>query len=213
MINVCVPVLKRYDLLKELLESLTRSTVVPDAVYIIDNGRQPARVGELVGIVPFTKVLTPSRPMGVAESWNWFINNVPEERLITNDDIVFAPESLAAMMAAPKWFVSCGFGFSCFIIRDECVADVGLFDERISPGYGYFEDVDYLRRMRLLGVEDSVVQCGVVHKQSQTPAVYTPAEVNEHNQRFAIAKRNYGLKWGDSKRDEWDWGPIPGDTP
>jgi hypothetical protein len=188
-------VLKRYDLLQEMLVSLQSSSVMPDAVYIINNGMDKDKAQDLMGIVPHTVIINPNRPLGVAESWNWFIQNVPEERVITNDDIQFAPGSLAAMIAQPESFVSCTFGFSCFLIRDACVDKVGLFDEEISPGYGYFEDMDYLRRMRQAGVEDSVVQCGVVHRQSSTPQAYTFREIERHNQLFLRAQDNFKRKW------------------
>jgi GT2 family glycosyltransferase len=212
VLTVCVPVLKRYDLLRKMLESLRDSTVMPDSVLIMNNGMDRARAEALVGVVPFTTIVNPNRPLGVAESWNWFIANTEEERVITNDDVEFAPMSLELMVARSEVFVSCTFGFSCFVIRDECVRRVGLFDEAISPGYGYFEDVDYLRRMKQAGVTDHVVQAGVVHHQSQTPAAYTRVEMQDHERRFLLARGNYAAKWGDTRRDAWAWGDIPEDT-
>lgn len=199
MINVCVPVLKRYDLLGNLIRSLEHSTTTIDGVYVIDNGRR--------GLVPSSTrfpvlVHTPVVAMGLAAAWNWFIQNASEERFIVNDDIEFAPHSIGAMLAAKASFVSCSFGFSCFLLRDECVRRVGLFDESISPGYAYFEDMDYLRRMKLEGVEDDVVQCDVAHRHSATPAAYSREEMAEHHRRFAIAQVNYTMKWED--RPSWE---------
>jgi hypothetical protein len=201
VINVCVPVLKRYDRLRDLVVSLNRSDVLPDALYVMDNGVCPdtVRIAIQPAVFPTT---VETGPKGVAESWNWFIEHVPEERVITNDDIVFAPQSLAAMVAANAEFVSCTYGFSCFILRDACVQRVGLFDESISPGYAYFEDMDYLRRMRLQGIDDDVVRCGVVHRRSSTPASYTQEELNEHHRRFKIAESNYRAKWASAP--SWD---------
>ena len=213
MLNVCVPVLNRYDMLRAMLLSLRKSTVTPDGVYVINNGMNQSKVDTAItDTVERVVILRPNRPLGVAESWNWFIQNVGEERVITNDDIEFAPDSLERMVAAPAHFVSCTFGFSCFLIRDACVDAVGLFDEAISPGYGYFEDIDYLRRMRQAGVADDVVQASVVHKQSQTPAAYTLDQQQNHERRFLLAKSNYAAKWGDTERGEWTWGPIPKDA-
>lgn len=205
MISICVPVLRRYDLLRELLLSLQASTVVPDAVHIIDNGMDEARLAAaLLGAAPCPCYIErpAAAPLGLAEAWNRFISLAPEERFIVNDDITFAPESLAAMLAEKASFVSCTFGFSCFLLRDECVRRVGLFDETISPGYAYFEDMDYLRRMKVAGVEDAVVQCGVRHLQSATPAAYTAKETQEHHKKFQIAQANYTRKWADGP--SWD---------
>lgn len=193
MINVCVPVFNRYDMLKKLVASLQSSTV-PVALHIIDNGRNSTMLNwALGGTEAFVKI--PDTSMGLAESWNWFLDNVGEERCITNDDIEFAPDSLERMIEAPADFVSCSFGFSCFFIRQGCIDKVGRFDEMISPGYAYFEDMDYLRRMRAAGVVDDVVVCGVKHHQSQTVKGFTAAEMQEHNRKFYLAQENYTRKW------------------
>lgn len=203
MICVCVPVLKRYDLLRELLESLALSTVEPNGVYVIDNGMNLAAIAEATDGFLFPIIVhTPESKMGVAESWNYFLENVPGDPIITNDDITFAPGSIAAMMTSKAPFVSCSFGFSCFIVRRECRDKVGLFDEKISPHYAYFEDMDYLRRMKTAGVIDEVVQCGVEHKQSSTPERYTKEEWDLHHIKFEIARSNYERKWKDTP--SWD---------
>jgi len=189
MTSVCVPVLKRYDLLQELIVSLRQGTVRPERICVINNGDHdiPSEFD--------VEVLRPEQPMGVAASWNWFITNTTDDRVIVNDDILFAPESLALLVGQPHDFVSCTFGFSCFLIRDACVRRVGLFDETISPGYAYFEDMDYFRRMRAAGIVDKVVQCGVRHRHSATLAAYTRAERKEHDRRFELARQNYTRKW------------------
>lgn len=201
MINVCVPVLRRYDLLRELLLSLERSTVVPNRVCIINNGRDVPRLRVAVaGVCLRLGVLTPKESLGVAASWNWFINNVEEERIIANDDVVFAPESLAKIIAS-KADIVWSSGFSCFLIRDTCVRKLGLFDEAISPGYGYYEDDDYLQRLDGRGTREPSavaenVDAGVVHTKSGTLKGATHAEVLEHHRRFKIARVNYAKKWG-----------------
>jgi uncharacterized protein YggE len=70
-----------------------------------------------------------------------------------------------------------------------------MFDESISPGYAYFEDMDYLRRMRLAGVIDAVVECGVKHVQGATLAAYSPEELDDHHRKFQLAQANYTAKW------------------
>jgi GT2 family glycosyltransferase len=196
MIHVCVPVLKRYDLLRELLVSLSRSDLPVDMIHVVDNGRNSVSIkAAFEGLSLRSDVYTPLRPMGVAETWNWFIKNTTAERLITNDDVTFAPRSLGEIWASPAPFVSCTFGFSCFLIRDSCVDRVGMFDESISPGYAYFEDMDYLRRMRLAGVIDAVVECGVKHVQGATLAAYSPEELDDHHRKFQLAQANYTAKW------------------
>lgn len=200
--NVCVPTLRRYDLLRALLQSLEESSIRPD-VYIIDNGQNQTKLRAATnGINLRIVTTTPLIPYGVAESWNWFMQNVPEERVITNDDTIFAPESLAKLTAAPGDLLwAQGLGFSCFVIRDSCIRKIGLFDETISPGYAYYEDEDYLQRLdgrgsRVPSAIAGEVECGVRHRQSSTLRASSPVEMEDHHRKFKIAQGNYVRKWG-----------------
>jgi GT2 family glycosyltransferase len=201
MVHVCVPVLRRYDLLRNLLESLKTSTIRYE-VHILDNGRDAARLKQATAYFK-VNAQTPNCPHGVAESWNWFIENVPEERVIVNDDVIFAPDSLERMVAT-KYDLAWSYeaGFSCFLIRDKCVEVVGLFDESISPGYAYFEDEDYMQRVNGKGTKPSLincghVECGVMHPvQSQTLKAATRKELGEHHKKFRAARVNFAAKWG-----------------
>lgn len=210
-IYVCVPVLRRYDLLRQMLISLEPSTVEPSGVYVIDNGRDAERVKAATDRCPFPVVIwTPEEPMGIAESWNWFIDHAPEERLITNDDIVFAPESLEAFGKTTTdicW--SREAGFSCFIIRDSCVKKIGYFDESISPGYAYFEDEDYAQRINRKGKGPEFATSGdcvsgLEHLHSQTISVASPDELEDHHRRFWVARYNYVMKWDLQKEFNMD---------
>lgn len=201
-VNVCVPVLRRYDLLQTLLLSLQESTIKPHCVHIINNGQDGARLrAALASTSLATDIYTPNTPMGVAESWNWFINNVSEERIISNDDITFAPDSIARLIAPGAdliWAEGCGF--SCYVIRDSCVAKLGLFDEEISPGYGYYEDEDYLQRLDGRGTREPSawavnVPSGVRHEHSATLKAASHADTLEHHRKFKIAQANYIKKW------------------
>lgn len=210
MINICVPVIKRYDLLAQLILSLRESLVQPDKIFVIDNGRRLDSEGalrrELGGAVDYFSHVPlalhrPDQPMGVAEAWNWFIAHAPEERVIVNDDCTFAPESLTCLLRPTADLVwAAGVGFSCFVLRDSCVQKIGLFDETISPGYGYYEDEDYLQRLDGRGtrersaIADEVV-CGVKHLHSGTLKAKSHEEVLEHHRKFKIAQANYAKKW------------------
>jgi hypothetical protein len=196
VVSICVPVLNRYDLLERLLDSLSASTVRPTSVVVLDNGQRYWRPRPDADLS--VTVFTPTIPLGVAASWNWFIKNTPEPWLITNDDILFGRETVEKMLSDPADFVSCGFGFSCFLLRQACVDLIGLFDEEISPGYAYYEDRDYYNRMQVAGLRDSVVHCGAEHGHSQTLAAFTPQQQDEHQKRFAVAQQNFVRKWGES---------------
>lgn len=194
-INVCVPVLKRYDLLHGMLASLPASA----HVHVIDNGRDYSKVQQAIANVQvaYLDVFTPKEALSVAASWNWFIEHVAEERVLVNDDLVFAPDSLEKLLAPSADVVTAeGCGFACFVLRDSCVNKIGVFDESISPGYAYYEDDDYLARMRRGGVSLVDIDCGVTHLKSQTLEANTPAEMDEHHRKFHIARANFVAKWG-----------------
>jgi hypothetical protein len=195
VIHICVPIKKRYDLFRRQLVSLRASSMSYD-VHVINNGDETVPGDEHV-----VSILKPTPALSVAASWNWFINHVPQERLITNDDVMFGRDTLEKMHYTPADLVMAeGCGFSCFIIRDSCISKIGLFDESISPGYGYYEDEDYLQRIDGRGTrEPSVIMrnvaADVVHLKSQTLEVSSPSELHEHHRRFRIAQRNYAKKW------------------
>jgi hypothetical protein len=198
MINLCIPTLNQYQLMIELMVSADKGNVPPDKFYVFDNG------GKLEPVDKRVTIYKAPCNLGVAKSWNWFINNVPDIRIISNDDLVFGPETIANMSNAildGAEFVGLdnisGLNlFSLFAITDKCVEKVGLFDEDISPNYAYFEDNDYHRRMNLLGVKTTYVKGDVIHVGSATLKSYTPEELEQHHQKFRRAKANYILKWG-----------------
>lgn len=207
-IAVCVPVLCRYDLLRGMLLSLEKSKVRPSKVCIVDNGGDALHLSEAVlGIDLPIHIKTPAPPYGLAAAWNYFIGYTRgEDRIITNDDVVFAPDSIGRMLACEADLVfPVGVGFSCFLIRDSCVEKVGLFDESLSPGFAYFEDCDYMTRARARTAAggDKGVRVvdlpgtGIQHLgQGSQRVERTADEKREFIRRYCIAQANYLAKWG-----------------
>jgi len=201
--NICIPVLNRYDLLDRLLESLLESEVVPTKVCVIDNGSNFSIKKEFARLN--IETYRPQQNIGVAKSWNWFIKNVPEIRLITNDDVVFYPNTIGELIKAykdnylifPNGMAGDISSFSCFMLSDKIVKDVGYFDEDISPNYAYFEDNDYHRRMLAKGYDIKQAKNAFVgHFISATLARYSVGELAQHHDKFRLARKNYTKKWG-----------------
>lgn len=96
-------------------------------------------------------------------------------------------------------FPSCVEGtnsFSCFILPDKIINDVGLFDEWISPKYAYFEDNDYSHRMSLKGYGIKQCEAVVRHGGSSTIKNFDRTSMNAHHEKFRLARSHYVKKWG-----------------
>ena len=197
-VDVCVTVLNRYDLLRQCLESLVTTKNV-GRVFVIDNGVNPEKLDEAVsGLSMEVSILNTSR-LGLAESWNVFINNTSNQRIISNDDITFSPDSIARLTNSKADIVfPQGIGFSCFLLRDSCVSKVGQFDESLSPGFAYFEDCDYMNRIEKNGtiVAEDVTSHGITHLKNGTQHAIQENEADEYRHLYYLAQERFITKWG-----------------
>lgn len=199
--NICIPTLNSVNSFWKCIHSIHESSMVAD-IWVIDNG---GHVNELASRM---KVHKPPFNLGVAGSWNWFIDNVPAPRIITNDDIYFDTYAIETMwrqqdfenLIIPE---NLSNSFSCFLLSDETVSKVGRFDEWISPRYAYFEDNDYSYRMSQLGVGiKRAVGAYVEHIGSSTLKSFTKQQAKEHHDRFRLARDHYIQKWGGGPGEE-----------
>ncbi len=217
-ITVCTVVFNRYDMLHNLMVSLQDSTLRPERVIVIDHGYdEPQALAAVTGVIPEpVEVVTLADP-GMAHAINWFIQNVDDDRVICNDDIQFRPDVLEKLadtqgdLVAPYGRLRTakeerGFHpFSCFILRDSGVDQVGLWDETISPRYLYFDDCDYWQRMKLAGVSITEVDCRVFHDRgSASYCAYTEDQMRDHHRKFALAEQNFIAKWGQPPSPDWE---------
>jgi GT2 family glycosyltransferase len=199
VITIGIPTLNRYDLLSKAIESALKGSVVPDRILVVDNGGSLPPIGGIV------EIYRPGYNLGVAGSWNYIIKHTSEHRIIINDDIEFRSSTIEkiinclnngpglVMTVLPNLN-----GFSCFAIKDSFVEKIGYFDEEISPGYAYYEDNDYVRRIVLAGLSFEVVTSGAeaTHATSSTLKAFTLEQRMEHDRKFHLAQKNYMRKWG-----------------
>lgn len=198
MISVCIPVLTAYDELYKCIDSINGSSIKIDNIYIIDNGGKFAKEPQ-----ENLHIYTPNFNIGVAASWNWFIANVPEVRIITNDDVVFDKNAINIMvehydennLVYPNGIDGMN-SFSCFILPQNIINTVGLFDEWISPNYGYFEDNDYSHRMSKAGFGLKACPALVYHAGSSTIREMNRIQREQHHTKFKLARDRYKKKWG-----------------
>lgn len=143
----------------------------------------------------------PAYNLGVAQSWNWFIDHTESPRIITNDDIVFDKYAIEKMLDADDgnnlmFPENLGNAFSCYYLPQTTIDIVGKFDETISPNYAYFEDNDYHYRMLLAGFNIKKATGSFVdHVGSSTLKSYSPLEMENHHKKFRAARDRYIKKW------------------
>lgn len=219
MFVLACPTYRRYDTCVEMIKSAYLGTKVPDYTVILDNGGSFSEYIANVNATGFFRevegvqieVVTAPENLGVAKSWNTFLQSMQEGDmiLIVNDDITFTANSIQSLYDAAVasddvlMVASDTLGvnvFSCFIIKRDAVTRFGYFDEGFYPAY--FEDNDYARRMFLDGYEALRVPCELGHIGSATLATYSPDEMNTHHEHFRRNQTYYIAKWGGMPMEE-----------
>jgi GT2 family glycosyltransferase len=148
-----IPTYNRMDL---LLPSVIKyiTTDFPEVnIHIIDNGNQHIKFLETM---PNIKVYEEKENIGVAASWNKLCKKIYEKHdfaLIVNDDVYLGYNTKVvekAMAECQSGFSQSNASWSVFLMHKEFYDFVGDFDEIFYPAY--YEDSDYLYRMKLLGI-------------------------------------------------------------
>jgi GT2 family glycosyltransferase len=197
MIVLGIPTLNRFDWLQKCITSAVRGSVAPDRVIVIDNscGACP----QLAGV----EIITPAYNLGVAASWNRIVQacGVDDLLIISNDDILFAPDSIETMLrraesqpAAGTISAIDGQKFSLFYLNWWCYQAVGPFDEAFYPAY--FEDNDYVQRMAMAGYQAISAVSAVEHGGSQTRAAMDEETLERSHQQFRKNAALFIAKWG-----------------
>lgn len=143
-----IPVLNRYDLLDQALESVNYPI---DEILIVNNGKEKYEPNfpELN-----IRVLNLPSNLGCSGSWNLGIKLYPfvPYWMISSNDTAFLPESLAKFkeLSNSNRMVRSTVSYGCFTLGENIVKRIGLFDEYFYPAY--FEDNDYEERMELAGI-------------------------------------------------------------
>ena len=166
--NLIVPVLNRYDLLQRMLSSIDYPI---RHLFIIDNGEGPEEVLQIpdwVREVTYTPV--PSN-LGVAASWNLGIKSFPNHNrwFFASNDIYFEKGALEILGSArTDELTLCEVPpyFQTFVIGEDVIEKIGLFDEIYYPAY--WEDTDFIRRVEHAGIPVRRLKVFVNHDNSST---------------------------------------------
>jgi GT2 family glycosyltransferase len=176
-----IPVLNRYDLLDQALNSIDYPI---ENILIINNGLE---VYESKRSDLNVKILDMPANFGVAGSWNLGIKCYPHAPywMFSSADICFGEGSLLKMaeFSNSNRFVKSNASYSCFSLGEEIVAKIGLFDEYIYPAY--YEDNDYDDRMVLAGFAEQMLAPGIhIHE------IGGPSQTIKSDE--ALAQKNQG---------------------
>ncbi len=200
--KLIVPVLNRFDLLKRMIESID----VNATVYVINNAGEIQDFEYDNSLVKMHWVNMPFN-LGVASSWNLGIKMLPFESswYITSADCVFAPGDLELLQSAKSDALTLCDKFpyyQTFVVGDEIVNSVGLFDESLHPIY--FEDNDYERRIAHLGFRVDRLPLQLKHDNSST--ISSDARLSLRNEvTFRNNQKYFNQKVDANRFDEGRW--------
>lgn len=151
--NLCITTFNRYDLLEKCILSIDFPI---KNILIVTNSKKNRDENIINNICKLNKnirIIDPGYNMGVAGSWNFFINNfinIDGEVYITQDDIEFKPGALELLYSISKKenndFVY-GYFMGAFIYKKSGFKKIGYFDENFYPAY--YEDADFCYRTKM----------------------------------------------------------------
>jgi GT2 family glycosyltransferase len=204
MIALCIPSMNRFDLLTQCIDSALAGSIAPDTIYVIDNSA--GRYGERWDAAYQGRVMVHYAPenYGVAKSWNVLAMAAfgrGAHCIIANDDITFAPDTIAQLLAVAEASPRAGIvsaiagqRFSLFWLNHAAYQDVGPFDEQFRMAY--FEDNDYAWRLTLKRWQLAVAPSSVTHIGSATLAELTPEEMEAKHAAYRHNQDYFIRKWG-----------------
>ena len=165
---LAIPVLNRYDLLDQNLETIDFSI---GEILIINNGKEHYKTKRKDLNVRFLNL--PSN-LGMSGSWNLTIKLYPHKPywVFSSADTHWIPGALEKIYNASNKdkLVMTNEGWSCFSIGEDMIREVGLFDEFFYPIY--FEDNDYYERVMRSNLKNGyisgTIEVNAPHGASQT---------------------------------------------
>lgn len=204
MIDVMiVPTLNQYESLQRMVDSIDFPV---KHLLVIDNGGCLEELSVPEWVKEVTVLNMPSN-LGVSGSWNLGIKLFPhvDRWFIVSDDIQFgrgALEDLYNMSSSFKLVTSDDSPFwQFFVIGEEFVGRVGLFDEAIYPAN--FEDDEYEWRATSLGFEIERVQ--IEHKHHKHLTVFSSEFVDLNAKTYPLNESYFEQKKRDHDYSDGFW--------
>jgi GT2 family glycosyltransferase len=190
-----IPTLNRADLLIPSIKKYVQDFNGVE-IHIIDNGDQDLEKYEKYDNI---FVHTQHKNIGVAASWNMLCDIIYAKHdwaLLLNDDVYlgYDADTINQVIDDNNTFglIQSHLNFSVILLQKEFFEFVGRFDEKFYPAY--YEDSDYLYRMKLLGVFQGV-DAKLNPKDARVSQTYekSPEFVND---AMKYSRLRYIEKWG-----------------
>jgi GT2 family glycosyltransferase len=212
--TLIIPVLNRYDLLDQLLDSINYPI---DNIFIVDNGGEyslPQKYGHLN-----IKLMNMPCNVGVAASWNLGIKCYPHSEywVFSAIDTIILLDTLekTAKECTKENLTISNYGFSYFAVGSEIIKKIGLFDENYYPAY--YEDFDFEKRVRDSGYTNNVVYPDINIKLydititvKSNPIFLKGKQITDISNKKYLDKKFAGFNWNCynwelQRRIENDW--------
>lgn len=201
--NLIVPVLNRYDLLEQMLESIDYPV---KHLLVIDNGGMWNNTVDNHNLKKITVLNMPSN-LGVADSWNLGIKCFPHDKYwsFTSNDVTFNAGALERMSNTKEEDVILSSEppfWQTFSIGEDVIKKTGLFCSQFYPAY--MEDTDFQRRLKHFGF--SVQRILDVNHLGTMTASSDPSFANREAYTLALNMQlnQMRVRSGDMTDGHWD---------
>jgi len=194
MFAIGIPTLNRADLLIPSIHKYVHDFKDVE-IHIIDNGKQGLKFD-----YPNVFVYEQENNLGVASSWNElctiiFKTKKKDWALLINDDVYlgYKTETIEDVIHSSKvGIVQSLLNFSVLLLNINTYVTVGEFDSKFYPAY--YEDSDYLYRMKLIGLRQEV-DTRLNPKDARVSQTYEKAPEFVNN-AMRYSRERYIEKWG-----------------
>ena len=167
-------------------------------IHIIDNGKQSLSFIEEIN--PCFHVHEQPHNIGVAGSWNKLCHLIfknYDNALIINDDVYLGYGTNVVddvITEYPYSLIQSFASWSVFSISKHMYDYIGDFDEIFYPAY--YEDSDYIYRMKLKGIRQDVTE--KLNPQVLRISMTQEKDPELVNESMKINRERYISKWGNS---------------
>ena len=192
-----IPTLNRSDLLLPTLIKYVTEDFKDIEIHIIDNGKQDLT---FLNIIPNVFLYEEDKNIGVAGSWNKLCKIIFEKHnhaLILNDDVYLGYNTDTVNSVINKYeysLVQSYVSWSVILMSKYMYDYIGDFDETFYPAY--YEDSDYLYRMKLKGIRQDVE--AELNPQTVRISMTQERDPELVNASMQENRLRYIEKWGNS---------------